>query len=457
MMEIFSLVGKVLVDSNDAQNSIQKTEEKAEGLGSKLQKGIGTAAKWAAGITGAAVAVGGAMVAAAKDTAAEMDAIDKGAQRMKIATDTYQELSYAAGLSGVSMDTLEKAAKKLEGTDLNMDAALEQIYALGTAEERSAKAAELFGDTVAYQMTPLLNASAEDMAGMKKEAHDLGLVMSEEAVQNGAAMGDMFSKVESSIAQLKNGLISEFMPYVMEILQWVIDNIPMIKDTVGSVMDAIIPIVKPVLDGVMAFLPPMLKKIKEFIDWILPYITPIIDGVVAFIQGIFSLMNGDTEGFINGITTLLTNLGTSLFGIGKDIITSLWDGIKEIWGKVTEWFTEKIQWIKDKFQGIKDSVSGWFGLGNRSGGSHAAGLNYVPYDGYQATLHRGETVLNAHDTQSMVQDIAGAIKDALAGASGPSAPIELTLNIDGRQFAQATYDATQREANRRGRSLVGVY
>ena len=103
------------------------------------------------------------MIAAAKDTAAAMDTVDKGAQRMKISTDAYQELAHAADLSGVSMSTLEKAAKKLEGTDINFDEAIEQIYALEDAEDRAALAAELFGDSVAYQMTPMLNASAEDM------------------------------------------------------------------------------------------------------------------------------------------------------------------------------------------------------------------------------------------------------------------------------------------------------
>jgi len=239
--------------------------------------------------------------------------------------------------------------------------------------------------------------------------------------------------------------MQEFMPYVMEILQWVIDNIPIIRDTVSKVMDAIIPIVKPILDAVMAFLPPMLAKIKEFIDWILPYITPIIDGVTAFVQGVFALLNGDTDTFIEGVKTLFTNLGESLLGIGEDIMTALWDGLKIAWEKITGWVNEKVQWVKDKFQGIKDSVMGFFGFGG--GGS----------DGSHAALHRGETVLNAQNTQSMVQDITGAIKDALGGNAGPAGPIELVLNIDGRAFAQATYDANQREINRRGKSLVGVY
>ena len=129
-MEIFKLFGSILVDSSDAEKSISKTTDKAETLGSKLSNGIKTAAKWAAGVVAGATAVGTAMVAAAKSTAQEMDVIDKASIRMGIAAESYQELAYAANLSGVEMSTMEKAAKKLEGTDLNLDDALQQIMSI---------------------------------------------------------------------------------------------------------------------------------------------------------------------------------------------------------------------------------------------------------------------------------------------------------------------------------------
>lgn len=65
-LEIFKLFGSIMVDSSAAEDSIQKTDEKAEKLGNKLQSGIKTAGKWAAGITAGAAAVGGAMFKAAE-------------------------------------------------------------------------------------------------------------------------------------------------------------------------------------------------------------------------------------------------------------------------------------------------------------------------------------------------------------------------------------------------------
>ena len=458
-MNIFTLTGQILVDAKDAQSSISKTGKEADGMGAKLANGIGTAAKWAAGITAAAGTVGGAMVAAAKDTAANLDVVDKASQRMKIDAESYQELAHAADLSGVSMSTMEKAAKKLEGTDISFDDAIAQIYELGTAEERSAKAAELFGEKVAYEMTPMLNASGAEMAAMREEAHTLGLVMSDEMVKDGAAMNDMFAKVEGSINALKTNLMAQFMPYVMQILQWLQDNLPKIQETVGKVMDAVWPLVKTVLDLVMQALPPLMDAISSFLDWIMPYLTPIIDAVKGVVEGFLALLDGDVGTFLESIEGVLTAALDVLFGIGADLFNWLWDGIKSVWDSIYGWIDEKVQWLEDKLMFWRSGVDEMSGEPTIKGtnfrgrgGSFAAGLPYVPYDGYQAELHKGETVLNAQNTASLIN----SLKDSLATASQPSGPIELVINLDGQQFASATYDARQRESQRRGGRLVNA-
>lgn len=447
-MNIFTLTGTILVDSAKAQESISKTGDQAEGLGSKLAGGIKTAAKWAAGVTAAAVAVGGAMVNAAKETSAAMDTIDKGAQRMKISTDAFQELSYAADLSGVSMSTLEKAAKKLEGTDLNFDEALEQIYSLETAEERAAAAAELFGESVAYQMTPMLNASAEDMAAMRQEAHDLGLVMGEDAVKQGAAMNDMFAKVDGAINALKNNLASQFMPYVMEILQWVIDNMPQIQETVQIVMDAVWPIVKAVLDLIMQALPPLMNAIKSFLDWIMPYLKPIIDAISGVVEGVIDLINGDIEGFVESVTNFLTSLIDSLLGIGEDIFNSLWQGFKNVWEDIKTWVSDKVSWMTDKLAFWRSGASE---MAEEHRGSHAAGLPVVPYDGYVAELHRGETVMNAGSVNQLIDAI-----NNIGSKSAPAQPISVQLQLDSITLAQLLVDPLRRVQQFNGSNYISM-
>jgi hypothetical protein len=395
-MEIFRLFGSILIDSSEAEKSISKTGKEAEGLGSKLKSGIQTAAKWAAGVVAGATAVGAAMVAAAKDTAATADEIDKASQRMKMDAESYQELAYAAEMSGVSMSTLESAAKKLEGTDLNMEDALAEIYALEDAEERAAKAAELFGDKVAYEMTPMLNASGEEMADMAKEAHDLGLVMGDEAVKNGAAMNDMFTKVEDSLGALKNGLMAEFMPYIMEILDWLIKAMPKISETVKKVMDKIMPIVKPILNA-----------------------------VVKVVEAVFALLDGDFAGFADAILGALKGLGEGLWNAGKAAFELLWDGIKSVWDSISNWVSEKVGWLADK-------IMFW-----KKGSEEMTEESYGTTSAYSGTSGGGRS-----------------FSGASAGGSSSSGDLTVSLNIDGKAFAQATYNSYQNEAKRRGPSLV---
>ena len=413
-MEIFKLIGSIMVDTADAEKSIQKTGDDAEKLGNTFADGMKTAGKWAMGLAAGAVAVGGAMVNAAKETAAAMDDVDKASQRMKMDVESYQELAYAAEMSGVEMSTLEQAAKKLEGTGLSMDDALAEIYSLETAEERAAKAAELFGDSVAYKMTPLLNNSAEDMADMAQEARDLGLVMSEDAVKNGAAMNDMFTKVEESISALKNGLVADLMPYVMEILDWVIENIPMIRETIASVMDAVIPIVRPILDAIMQMLPPIMNAIKKLMDFIIPYIKPVIESISSLVKGFMALMNGDIEGFAEGIINFLGGIVNTFFNLGQAIFGALWDGLVSIWNGIVQWIQNSFGWLAEKL----GAVGRFLGLGGGGEGeSHAGGLPLVPYDNYPAMLHRGESVMTAADTQSLLETVRQIANNSMGGGT----------------------------------------
>jgi hypothetical protein len=81
----------------------------------------------------------------------------------------------------------------------------------------------------------------------------------------------------------------------------------------------------------------------------------------------------------------------NLASVGKAIISSLLSGLKAAWGALSSWVSSKAAWIKNIFSGAKAA-------GNAPGAGHRIGLREVPYDNYQATLHKGETVLTAAET-----------------------------------------------------------
>lgn len=319
-MEIFKLFGSVFVDTAKAEESLSKTDKKAEGVGKQFLKGVGTVAKWGAAAVGAAAAVGTAMVASAKDAASNLDVIDKASQRMSISAESYQELAHAAGLCGVEMSTMEKAAKKLEGTGLNMDDALAEIYALTDAEERSAKAAELFGDAVAYQMSPMLNASAEDMAAMRQEANDLGLVMSSDAVKAGADMNDAFTKIEEAVGSVKNQIGAAFMPMLMDLLNWVLAHMPEIQAGIKKVTDFITAAIEkltPLIEALAPIVSIVFDKIAQLWETILK---PILVGIIDFLTGVFT---GNWEQVFQGLANIVKGIFGAIVELVKIPINNL--------------------------------------------------------------------------------------------------------------------------------------
>lgn len=66
---IFSLFGEVFVETDKAEASLAKTEEKAGGVASKLGEGIKTAGKWGGIILGGATVAAGAMTSVANKAA----------------------------------------------------------------------------------------------------------------------------------------------------------------------------------------------------------------------------------------------------------------------------------------------------------------------------------------------------------------------------------------------------
>ena len=268
-LEIFKLVGSVFVDTDKANDSLQKVDKNA----GKVAEGFGKAGKVVAGVGAAigtaVVAAGTTIVNFANDTAEMADTIDKASIRMGIGAERYQELAYAAEQCGVQTETLEMAAKKLEGTDINFDDAMNQIMALGTEEERAAMAAELFGEKVAYNMAPLLAQSGEEFDALTQRANDLGLVMSETAVKTGVEYGDLKSDLEKVGNSLKTSIGSAVMPILVKLSEKLIEFMP----TIQSLMDKIGPLAADLIDKL---LPPLVQTAEDVLPMAIDAISEIL-------------------------------------------------------------------------------------------------------------------------------------------------------------------------------------
>ena len=363
-LEIFKLVGSIFVDTDKANDSLQKVDKNA----GKVAEGFGKAGKviGAVGATigAAVVGAGTAIVNMANDTSEMADQIDKASIRMGIGAERYQELAYAAEQCGVQTETLEAAAKKLEGTDINFDDAMNQIMALGTEEERAAMAAELFGEKVAYNMAPLLAQSGEEFDALTQRANDLGLVMSETAVKTGVEYGDLKSDLEKVGNSLKTSIGSAVMPILVKLSEKLIEFMP----TIQSLMDKIGPLAADLIDkllpplvetaeevlpmaieAISAILPSLsqiadelgpviLDLIQELLPVIIQVVSEVLPVLVSIIQKLTPILSMLME-FLGPILDLVLQLISPLLELVMQILTPILDLITSLLSPILELIT----------------------------------------------------------------------------------------------------------------------
>lgn len=293
-------------------DEMDETGKKAGSFGDKLKKGFAVAGKAIAAVGAAAGAAVGAIWKMGSDAAETADAVDKGSIRMGVSTDYFQKLGYAAGQSGVEMSDLEKAAKKLEGTGLNMEDAMAEIMALGTAEERATRAAELFGDNVAYTLSPLIEQSGEDFQALTDRAEELGLVMSEEDVKAGVVMGDTMADVKKSFKALGTTLGASVMPLITKLGEYIIKQMPKIQ----SMIDKLAPIITSLFENVV-------PVIMDLADQLLPVLSDllaaILPGLSSFIQTIMPIITK----LLSNLMPIITQIIGTLLPIFVDILNQI--------------------------------------------------------------------------------------------------------------------------------------
>lgn len=309
-LEIFKLVGSIFVDSDKANESISKTDQKAEGLAKKMLSGVGTAAKWGAGIATAAGTVAAAVGGIAMSAAGTADEIDKMSQKIGLSKEGYQEWSYIMGQNGMEIDKMQVGMKtmtalmdsaaggtasavekfeqlgvsiydsngKLRDQESVMEETLIALADMENGTEKARLATELFGKS-GSEMMPMLNQGSKAMLDLKSRAHELGLVMSDDAVNAGVVLGDTIDDIKQSAAMIGTKLGSAVIPIIQQFADLIIQNMPMIQSAITALA--------PVLTGLMD---EMMPQIMELAQLLLPVIIDLINTIVPIFTQIVSMI-----------------------------------------------------------------------------------------------------------------------------------------------------------------------
>lgn len=244
-MDVFDLVAKLTLDSSKYDKGLDDAEGKSKSFGSKLATGMGNAAKiGAAAVTAvgtAAVFAGKELYQATSEVAAYGDNIDKMSQKMGISAEAYQEWDAVMRHSGTSMESLKASMKTLANA---VESGNDAFETLGITQEQLAEMnnEEIFNATIAAlqnvedetqrtylagqllgrgatELGALLNQTADETQAMKDRVHELGGVMSDEAVKSAAKFQDTLQDLQTGFEGLKRNMISEFLPGVTTVME----------------------------------------------------------------------------------------------------------------------------------------------------------------------------------------------------------------------------------------------
>ena len=366
---LMNLVAKLTLDSSEYEKGLNGASESAGGFGSKL----GAAAKGATALVagGAAVvtAIGGAVVKGSTEVAEFGDHIDKNSQKMGISAEAYQEWDAILQHSGSSIDsmqrgmiTLSKAAEKGDDSFEKLGITQEELQSLNQEElfartieglqnmesgtERTALASKLLGGS-AKELGALLNTSAEDTEKMRQTVHDLGGVMSDDAVKAAAAYQDSLQDMNTAIDGAKRGIVSNFLPSITSVMDGITGLFSGDSSAIGKIEDGIdsfiknltgmIPkviekgtqIVMALLNAIITNLPAIIKagfqailQLAKGISDALPQLIPAaIDAVMEIVDGLIEnidllvdaalqLMIGLAEGLIEALPKIIEKIPT---------------------------------------------------------------------------------------------------------------------------------------------------
>lgn len=197
------------------------------------------------------------------------------------------------------------------------------------------------------------------------------------------------------------------------------------KNIASTVWSAITSIISNIVSWITGFLGTMVEKGTELIN-------SLQEGIQNKFAELFTLVSGwVTDNIINPIA----DMGKELYNAGKNLLNEFWDGLKSIWDSIASWW-----------DGLSFSTKNADVNVNTNGATpHATGLNYVPYDGYAAILHRGEAVLTAAEARvwrnggySATPATAGGITIHQYIQSVPQTPADLA-NATEAYFEQARW------------------
>lgn len=329
--------------ANGTDDAVANVGDAAKKSGEKAEKASGGWTVLKGTLADLAASAIKTAASAISDTAQEMitgaaeygDTIDKMSQKMGMSSDAYQEWDFVLQHCGASIESLKPAMKTLataaeNGSDAFAKLGLSQEQIAGMSQEqlfdatiaglqnvtdetqRTYLAGQLLGKG-ATELGPLLNTSADDVADMRAQVHDLGGVMGSDAVKAAAAYQDSLQNMQYAFSGLKNNISGELLPT----LTLIMDGITKMLTGGGDEVAAAVGDLVVSLSGQLTAQAPRMMSVA--LTFVAALVTGLLSALPDLTGAAVDLVGSLLLGFAEQLPNIIVSAATAVQGIADKL------------------------------------------------------------------------------------------------------------------------------------------
>lgn len=381
---------------------IEETGQQSERCGVSMRDVLAAGADIAVEALSKAVDVGKSLAGLTGDVAKYGDTIDKTSQKMGISAEAYQEWDAVLQHSGTSISVMTSSAKKLakavqdptedsaaafEKLGISVEAAAKMsqedlfsatiagLQKMESGTERTALATTLLGNS-AMELGPLLNTSAEETEAMKQRVHELGGVMSDDAVKAAAAYQDSLQDMKTAFAGVKNSIGAEMMPAMTAMMdafaglatgdEKAVENISrainQILTSVNKVSEQVLEIaaqlIPEIVTAIVKNLPKVakgaLKIVKSFAEAIMKNLPEVLKAAVEIVKELAAGLTEALPVLLPSIVRIVMDIAMEL--TSPDMLGELVDAAIQLMIALADGLIDAIPELLDRLPEIMDNI-----------------------------------------------------------------------------------------------------
>jgi len=345
------------------------------------------------------------------------DEIAKTARVIGMSTDAFQKFRYIGERSGVSIDEMDLALKKLTvNLGKNADGTIETLARLGISiddmksaspddvlsiiaegfkniespSERASIAVDLFGKSGA-KMVNVLEEGKDGISRLGNEATKLGYVLSGSVLDSSEELNDQILNMQTSFKAIGNSMSAKFMPMVSKavvgLTDFFVENrnvMDGLADTTIKAFEGIMPIIKgllptvvnvinylggifsristmatPLIASVIGFIDKLLPPILEFIDLLLIAMGPLLDLLGSLVGSLGTVFKSIIKLLsliikpLSFVISMIIKFVNLIYPMISNIINPLFGAIN----KVFEYVSRGVDYLIKSIYGFFSSMS----------------------------------------------------------------------------------------------------